>query len=950
MKKIVKPHKARKPSASTDVPSFARGKDQILKNLTSLQRRKKNELGEFDTGKDNFKNIRDAYDYANRNGLNNALIAVGDENIPMDQREYQVTLPNVTVTPQKYASSFDGSYSNLYDTLDAMSGGTIGMAPVLGDVLDIGKVGSDLYNKQYASAAFGAGLLFLPNVLEKTIFRPVARGVGKWIINRKLNHAIDDIQLPENRIYDTLNNPSHNQIYTPQQQNNTDLYNPFSRKNVDIDINPHVDLHRPAETYPNNSEINLSDQAVQNTQVVRKDGSINFDALRHEINRLSELFPNASDPNKIINNRSIETHTGNINSAENATISNIYQNLLQHSLRTARAAQRYPVPDGFTRQQFVQAALFHDIGKVLDDQFHAGQSAVMLRQLGTQKIDDDVYDAIRKHMDNDHMLDQSNLTRALHAVDVNQSMSPEIGFYMNPQLVYPFKYYPAVSYHGSGNIREEAKNINKIIVREGYPKININAPESEIRQQVQDLSERMNTWMHGIRMPHGLNLSNLEKQTAARIGPDYTDQDMLEIGAMHTPLEYTGYGRRGFGPRERKILGVNDFEYDAKYVSNSPGTASEFGSDKADKYRETRVFKLRKPISKADVATEQILSNAPIGIDTDIMGTNNYTSPMSVRGAVGREFLGQTGTGLSTAISKEYPIKYRKIPRSFGSVQFDEIGNSVNENQKLINQLGGTFKIPVYINGDTFHAKDLKNINTVLKSIFDVLESGSRQLDDSFIETVSKGKSTKFKKLLKVNPHYVLKNQELRKSLINNYLYHIYNSNYAPKYVVDKLPLSNGVRQVRFAVDKGVVPSYMLPNFLNQTMYVQNVPKSIKQVDAATLGYNFDKYDRKVYDLLEDIPIEEIQKFIIDAPGRDNKYTSREFTNLFGLSNGAFNSGKDSGIHIKKKNRGKFTAAAKRAGMGVQAYARKILSAPKGKYSSTLRKRANFAVQAKKWN
>ena len=28
MKKIVKPHKARKPSASTDVPSFARGKDQ----------------------------------------------------------------------------------------------------------------------------------------------------------------------------------------------------------------------------------------------------------------------------------------------------------------------------------------------------------------------------------------------------------------------------------------------------------------------------------------------------------------------------------------------------------------------------------------------------------------------------------------------------------------------------------------------------------------------------------------------------------------------------------------------------------------------------------------------------------------------------------------------------------------------------------------------------------
>ena len=62
-----------------------------------------------------------------------------------------------------------------------------------------------------------------------------------------------------------------------------------------------------------------------------------------------------------------------------------------------------------------------------------------------------------------------------------------------------------------------------------------------------------------------------------------------------------------------------------------------------------------------------------------------------------------------------------------------------------------------------------------------------------------------------------------------------------------------------------------------------------------------------------------------------------------------YNSGKDSGIHIKKANRGKFTAAAKRAGMGVQAYARKILSAPKGKYSPTLRRRAAFAKAASKF-
>lgn len=55
------------------------------------------------------------------------------------------------------------------------------------------------------------------------------------------------------------------------------------------------------------------------------------------------------------------------------------------------------------------------------------------------------------------------------------------------------------------------------------------------------------------------------------------------------------------------------------------------------------------------------------------------------------------------------------------------------------------------------------------------------------------------------------------------------------------------------------------------------------------------------------------------------------------------------GIHIKKANKGKFTASAKRAGMGVQEFASHVL-ANKDKYSSTLVKRANFARNASKFN
>ena len=52
-------------------------------------------------------------------------------------------------------------------------------------------------------------------------------------------------------------------------------------------------------------------------------------------------------------------------------------------------------------------------------------------------------------------------------------------------------------------------------------------------------------------------------------------------------------------------------------------------------------------------------------------------------------------------------------------------------------------------------------------------------------------------------------------------------------------------------------------------------------------------------------------------------------------------------IHIKKKNRGKFKASAKRAGQSVQEHARSVLNNPKA--TPLQKKRANFARNAAKW-
>ena len=52
-------------------------------------------------------------------------------------------------------------------------------------------------------------------------------------------------------------------------------------------------------------------------------------------------------------------------------------------------------------------------------------------------------------------------------------------------------------------------------------------------------------------------------------------------------------------------------------------------------------------------------------------------------------------------------------------------------------------------------------------------------------------------------------------------------------------------------------------------------------------------------------------------------------------------------IHIKESKKGTFTAAAKKAGMGVQAYAKKVLASKSA--SPEMKKKANFARNSARW-
>jgi hypothetical protein len=95
------------------------------------------------------------------------------------------------------------------------------------------------------------------------------------------------------------------------------------------------------------------------------------------------------------------------------------------------------------------------------------------------------------------------------------------------------------------------------------------------------------------------------------------------------------------------------------------------------------------------------------------------------------------------------------------------------------------------------------------------------------------------------------------------------------------------------------------------------------------------------------------QKFNQDANFFDLKRLQSDIVPLLGgwdaTRNYLFNNKKYGGIHINPANKGKFTASAQRAGMGVQEFASHVL-ANKEDYNSTQVKRANFARNAASWN
>lgn len=162
---------------------------------------------------------------------------------------------------------------------------------------------------------------------------------------------------------------------------------------------------------------------------------------------------------------------------------------------------------GYTRQDLVQAALGHDIGKVIDtrqgyhEQISADMIANAMKQngiIGVQDIKPDVIQAIAKHGLGDQAVDLDPLTKALHVADVTRGANyDQAAIHAGYLFDYP-REYPKWNFQRKPLRDELIQNINPVLKRYGYETINPNSTLQEAQQALSSTIDEHRSFVRGV--------------------------------------------------------------------------------------------------------------------------------------------------------------------------------------------------------------------------------------------------------------------------------------------------------------------------------------------------------------------------------------------------------------------------------------------------------------------
>lgn len=367
-------------------------------------------------------------------------------------------------------------------------------------------------------------------------------------------------------------------------------------------------------------------------------------------------------------------------------------NLFDHINGVVTTAQNSPTPEGATRQQFIEAALFHDIGKALDSNVrsHGHESVNIAKQLRIP-LDEQVEKAIDKHMDLD-LWDADPLTKGLHFADVARGTSFETAAWQYPHLMYPnqeMSFKPA-----DLPFREQVKIANKWLSAQGYETIPLVLNEEGVKAELAKRMQQHRAFLRGVRDPHkeGIYVNdedvrngiNAEKGAIAIYG-ESTPETRLRYSAEYFPEEPTGSGRSGlFHVRHEDMLpvhkhgdvskgmGYNPKTKDALYASTSNDILNTYSTPTDGRASAGYIVALPEvPFKEGESILEYITRN-----DFDMYDSNNVIvgadqqAPIGVWNQFVAPYLLQTGRSLRKDIMERYkdqmpPLEFEKVERPF---------------------------------------------------------------------------------------------------------------------------------------------------------------------------------------------------------------------------------------------------------------------------------------------
>lgn len=285
------------------------------------------------------------------------------------------------------------------------------------------------------------------------------------------------------------------------------------------------------------------------------------------------------------------------------------KSLDDHLLQVARSAQELPLPQGYSRQEAVTAALLHDLGKVInsDKILHGYSSIDLINQLNIPELNNPkIRNAIKHHMESPEMnlfgmegntnfkgdeID-TNFASFLHLADVARGASLEDTQFYFPHL---FSYnYPKGTVL-KGDPIEQMQDLNRILTVMGYDGIDTSLPINDQWKQLQSNMRRANTFIRGSRIyynpndqaNHVRNYKNAQYLAGQRGLDPNNLKDVWTIAQENIPMEPTGSGRLNLFDTDNFIhtikkhtwgdaAAISPEKMDGLYISVSPETGNTY--------------------------------------------------------------------------------------------------------------------------------------------------------------------------------------------------------------------------------------------------------------------------------------------------------------------------------------------------------------------------------------